>query len=267
MNEKLRQILNNHRHYLLEDVNSWETMCANLSKADLRNIKLCNVSLQYANLRGANLEGADLSGANLMYANLEGANLKGANLSDTDIRCADLSRTNLQKAILCYANLSDAILCEADLKWANLSYADLTNTNLEQANLADTIIKETDFEGADLRNTYLPREEEFRRGVILSENIIGWKKCEDNIIVELEIPKGAVVFSINGCKCRTNKCKVLSISDGDTAYSTYAPLFTYKVGEEIEVEHFNLIYNTECGSGIHFFRSKKEAEEYEVSWC
>ena len=47
---ELNEILRNHIHWILEDVDGWGEM-----RADLRG----------ANLRGANLYGADLYGANL----------------------------------------------------------------------------------------------------------------------------------------------------------------------------------------------------------
>lgn len=64
--DALKTILENHEHWLKEDVDGWEDMRANLSRADLS---------------GANLFGADLSGANLSMANLSGADLSRANLS------------------------------------------------------------------------------------------------------------------------------------------------------------------------------------------
>lgn len=33
-------------------------------------------------------------------------------------------------------------------------------------------------------------------------------------------------------------------------------------GQEINIKDFNLMYNVECASGFHFFRTRKEAEEY-----
>ena len=35
-----------------------------------------------------------------------------------------------------------------------------------------------------------------------------------------------------------------------------------RLGQEIEIKDFNLMYNVECASGFHFFRTRKEAEEY-----
>ena len=53
--EELNKILENHKHWLNEDCEGWESMRANLSDAYLRG----------ADLRGANLVDADLGGADL----------------------------------------------------------------------------------------------------------------------------------------------------------------------------------------------------------
>ena len=100
-----------------------------------------------------------------------------------------------------------------------------------------------------------------RKGIKLSEPIIGWKKCNNNVLVKLEIPRGAIVFSINNKKCRTDKAKVLEIIGADRAYSNYK-FFSYYVGDIIEVFNFNCEYNVECAEGIHFFKTREEAENY-----
>lgn len=263
MNKKtLKKIIADHRHYLARDIEGWKNMRADLSNADLIHANLHDVDLRRADLRGANLCNADLGGAMLSGADLHGAILRDANLKWTDLREADLhfailTNANLENACLEDANLRgaymvNAILSSANLMGANLNCADLTFADLNDANLTC----------ANLYNAQLDETEKFRKGVVLSESIIGYKKCLDNIIVELKIPKGAVVFSINGKKCRTNKCKVISISNGDKGISMYDNLFVYEVGKEIEIENFNVQYNTECGRGIHFFKSKEDAEKY-----
>ena len=88
--------------------------------------------------------------------------------------------------------------------------------------------------------------------------MVGYKKLANGTICKLEIPSGAVVFCINGSKCRTNKAKVL---DGE-GLSIKDPLFAYKKGRTVSVKDFSLQYNVECDSGIHFFKTKKEAEDY-----
>lgn len=104
--------------------------------------------------------------------------------------------------------------------------------------------------------------------MIIDTPIRGYKKCDTNgngpTIVTLEIPHGAIVFSINGSKCRTNKAIVRSIDgDGiDEAYSFFDEEFVYRVGDELVINDFDLRYNIECGTGIHFFLTKEEAENY-----
>ena len=102
---------------------------------------------------------------------------------------------------------------------------------------------------------------EYRKGKVLTDKIIGYKKCEKNVIVTLEIPRGAIVFSISGRKCRTNKAKVVAIDGADRAISTYKYM-SYYVGDEFTVYNFNCEYSEECAQGIHFFMTREEAENY-----
>ncbi len=70
---------------------------------------------------------------------------------------------------------------------ADLGYADLRGANLSYANLR----------GANLSYADLDEDQLIRRGLYLKESLIGYKKCKNDLIVTLEIPKGAIVFSIN----------------------------------------------------------------------
>mgnify|MGYP001018314488 CR=1 FL=1 len=196
-----------------------------------------------ANLSGANLHCADLHGADLRCANLHCADLSGANLSGANLHCADLRD----------ADLSGADLSGDDLSYASLSCADLSYADLSCANLQGT-----DLHGASLLGTHLDKKEQYRKGVILKKPMRGYKKLSGGSICVLSIPKGAIVFCINGSKCRTNKAKVLS---GGGA-SIFDEGFIYKKGKTYEIEDFDLAYNEECSAGIHFFKTRKEAEKY-----
>ena len=183
----------------------------------------------------------------------ERADLSSADLSSADLSNADLSSADLRYADLRYANLRYANLYNADLRYANLSNANLSNANLSNANL---------------RYARLDEKEKIRCGWLLKEDFHAYKKCRDDLIVELIIPKGSIVFSINNSKCRTNRAKVVSITDieGKVTYneavSKQNENFIYKVGAELEIENFNLMYNVECAEGIHFFRTREEAVNY-----
>ena len=185
-----------------------------------------------ADLRGADLRGANLYGADLSAANLYGADLRGANLYEANLRGANLRGANLYGA---------------DLRGANLSAANLYGADLSAANLY----------GADLRG-----EEKFRLGKVLDEPLTGYKKTKEGVVITAEIPAGAIVFCINGSKCRTNRAKITDMEGHDVLHSKYDNTFEYRLGQEINIKDFNLMYNVECASGFHFFMTRKEAEEY-----
>ena len=152
--------------------------------------------------------------------------------------------------------LEIAVNSNAYLRYANLSNANLSNADLSNANLSN----------ADLSNADLSNAEKIRKGVIIDKPVRVFKKCIKNNIVELELLKGSIVFSINNKKCRTNKAKVISINGkcekGLKCCSSYNNKFIYEVGKTVEVKDFDLMYNVECSSGIHFFWTKEEAEDY-----
>ena len=225
-NYTLEEILERHLHWLNRDCENWESMRADLHDADL----------SYANMRGA-----DLSYANMIDVNMINANLRDVDLYGVDLYGADLRGANMIDADMSYANMGGANMGGADLSGANMIDADMSGANL----------RDVDMRGAD----------KLRKGIKLSEPIIGWKKCQNDVLVKLEIPRGAIVFSINNSKCRTDKAKVLEIIGGNRAYSKYK-FFSYYVGDVIEVFNFNCEYNVECAEGIYFFKTREEAENY-----
>lgn len=192
-----------------------------------------------ANLRYADLNNADLSHANLYGADLSYANLRNADLSEADLRDADLR----------YADLSDANLSNADLSEANLSRANLIDADLSGA-ISDA--------STTMFNLACPEEGEF----------IGWKKAS-GLIVKLLILADAKRSSATSRKCRCSKAKVLSIqtidgveSEQQVVASNYDKRFFYRVGETVEVADFDDDRWNECSTGIHFFITRREAEQW-----
>ena len=153
----------------------------------------------------------------------------------------------------------------ADLRYADLRYANLRYADLRYADLSEADLRYADLSEADLRYAILDEKEKIRKGIIIKQEKIVYKKC-DNKIVELELQKGSIVFSINNNKCRTNKAKVISIDNnyenGTKISSDYNKKFVYEVGKMVEIEDFDLIYNVECSTGIHFFFNKEDAKNY-----
>ena len=176
-----------------------------------------------ANFSGANLTGADLIGADLIGADLTYANFTGADLSGANLSCANLS-------------------C-ADLTGANLTGADLTYANLTGANF-------TPLDAARL--LIVPQE----------GDVIGWKKCEGNIIVKLLIRDGVPRHNATGRKCRAERAEVLEVIGAETASSSYDPKVKYTAGQTVIAENYDPNRFKECAGGIHFYITREEAEAH-----
>ena len=146
---------------------------------------------------------------------------------------------------------------KADLYSADLTRANLTGADLTRANLTGADLTRANLYGADLTEA-----EEFRLGKVLDEPLTGYKITKEGVVIIAEIPAGAIVFCINGKKCRTNRAKITDMGGHDVLHSQYDDSFEYRLGQEINIKDFNLMYNVECASGFHFFRTRKEAEEY-----
>jgi len=258
--EEIKEILNLHQKWLKGEDGGKRAdfRHADLSGADLRFANLTDANLCKACLRGANLYNAYLYGADLYDTNLQGARLESANLCRAYLHGANLCHADLKYADLRDAYLSGATLRHADLKGASLRYTNLSDTDLRNADLSGAILDEACLNGA-----FLDTKDACRKGIIVKRSIIGWKKCKDDVIVKLEIPTGAVVFCINGDKCRTNIAKVVEVIGAEKGISTYDNEFVYRKGRTYKIKNFNLAYNVRCAEGIHFFRTREEAEAWQ----
>ena len=231
--EELNRILDLHSKWLK---NSAEGVRADLSHADLSHADLSHAKLSHAKLSYADLFYADLSRADLSHADLSGAKLSHAKLS-----CADLFYADLSHADLSHAKLSHAKLSYADLSGAKLYHANLSCANLSAATLPDYQI--------------CPEYGAFD----------AWKavttKAGKRAIIKVRIPARAKRTScLTARKCRAEFVKVL---EGEG----YSPLKStqrlhYKPGKIVKADSFDDDIRVECSHGIHFFITKKEAEQF-----
>jgi hypothetical protein len=90
----------------------------------------------------------------------------------------------------------------------------------------------------------------------------GWKKCRDNVIVHVLIPKDAARSNATGRKCRAEKVKVLAVIGAKEGTSQHDEKVIYKKGKIVKCDIWNEDRWVECGGGIHFFITRAEAEAY-----
>lgn len=224
-------------------------------------VKNKEVNLSYHDLTGLNLKGYNLKGANLAGSNLTVTNLDDSNLEDADLSYSILCKSSLKNAILKNADMMGADLRLADFENADLTGAELNSANLLYANLNNTNLENIT---TNIRTLFLslqcPEEGSF----------IGYKVAIGNVervIVKLMITEDAKRSSGTTRKCRCNKAKVLDITNFDgtkhynTAHSIKCSEFTYNIGEIVESD-FDENRWLDCGKGIHFFITRREAIDY-----
>ncbi len=168
-------------------------------------------------------ERADLRGADLQGADLQGADLQGADLRGADLQGADLQGADLQGA---------------DLQGADLQGADLTDTKGGDLAIAQTRI--------------LPEGD-----------LIGWKKCNDGVIVKLRIPADAKRSHAFGRKCRAEFADVLEVIGAEVGVTNaHGPETKYQAGQRVTPDSWDADYTNECSNGVHFYITRLEAEAH-----
>ena len=128
----------------------------------------------------------------------------------------------------------------ADLQGADLQGADLWEANLREANLR----------GAKLPDFQICPE---------TGSFEAWKKL-DTGICKLLIPEDAKRTScLINRKCRASHAKVL---EGNGKSKTANSKLEYKKRETVYADKFCDDIRLDCSHGIHFFITRKEAEEW-----
>lgn len=276
-----------------EDLSLADFSGSYLAKAKMVNTKLTGAIFDGASLSDADLTRADLNGAQMSHVHMMHACLEDASLHCVIMRRAVLWESNFKRADLKGAVLTCSELCDctfelAEMECADLDYTNLDNTVFNGANLSFARIKHTtfsyyaDFLGADVTNTDLYDcdldEESFAEAIGFHPymrcpeegSFIAWKKCRDDHIVKLLIPETAERTGASVHNCRASEAKVLEIWNPDnepcdTAVSCADEDFIYRKGEMVYPREAFDAHLLTSGSGIHFFLTRAEAEQYTIS--
>ena len=168
-------------------------------------------------------------------------------------------RADLRRANLNYADLSDANLNYADLRRANLRRANLSDADLRRADLSDADLSDANLSGANLSGANLPPT-----SILAEGEIIGYKKLSNGTTCKLKIPAGSSrLNAIGSRKCRAEYVVVIEGNGQSANPSGNGDILQYAPGVVVRCTGaFCDDVRIECASGIHFFITRKEAEEY-----
>ena len=179
-----------------------------------------------------------------------------------------------------------------DLRKARFEFVNFMGAGLRGADLRGATIIRCIFNDAFIDNTLFDKEtydELFPLCCPEEGSFIGWKKvycsCRSTnprdhfspyvynmpAIVKLFIPAHAKRSSAAGRKCRCSEAHVMDIfckipvgfeRIDDRYFSAHDIHFKYRIGETVKVDNFDNNRTHECAPGIHFFITRKEAENY-----
>jgi len=172
----------------------------------------------------------------------------------------------LEAAIKAGANLSGANLSDANLSGAYLRGANLSGANLRGANLRGANLSDANLSGAYLRGANLSDIQKARLSILPDcGDVIGWKSCQNRVIVKLLIPDGTKRSNATGRKCRAESAKVLEVIGASKGLSKNpsgsGETLEYVAGETVRcVKPFDENRWDECSTGIHFYITRAEAE-------
>ena len=166
------------------------------------------------------------------------------------------------RAYLADANLAGANLADANLAGANLAGANLAGANLADANLARAYLAEANLAGANLADAKNADFAIAQTRILPDGDLIGWKKCMQDVIVKLRIPEAAKRSHAFGRKCRAEYADVVEVIGADVGISKHDSSTEYRVGQRVIPDRFDENWAEECSSGIHFFITRLEAEVY-----
>lgn len=146
---------------------------------------------------------------------------------------------------------------------ANLTTANLIDANLIDANLTRANLTGANLTGADLTGAKLDDVAIARTRILPDGDIVGWKKCNDGVLVKLLVPASAKRSHAFGRKCRAEYADVLEVIGAEVGTtSLHGPKTEYRVGTRVMPDAFDDNWMDECSNGIHFFITRTEAENY-----
>lgn len=212
------------------------------------------LDLTYISMRAKKLEGMDFSRVDFSNSDFKDVNFKSCKFDNAKLQYTKFENCDLSGSSFAYADLFAADLRTCDLSGSNFDGADFFAALLWEAKLDNLFVTDrTKF----FRN-YCPEE----------GYIFGYKKCFNERMVQLLIPKDAKRCSSTTNACRCDKARVVAITDVNKkesykeAMSFVDPNFIYRLGEMVYADSYNEDRWHDSSHGIHFWMTFEEALGY-----
>lgn len=205
---------------------------------------------------------------------IEDMSLDQMNLSNIDFSWSDIRNVSFKNSILRKCSFDNSLFIDTDFSNSDLRGSSFAGANLRKCVLFSCDARGVNFynsllEGADLENILTDESTQyFRLRCPESGYFKGYKKCFNQRMVTLLIPKDAGRSSATSNTCRCSKARVLEISNLDRtkfyteAYSYVDSNFVYRLGEMAVATNYNEDRWSDSTGGIHFYMTWDEAAGY-----
>lgn len=195
--------------------------------------------------------------------------LSGLDFSWCEFLNLDLRNCSFEKSILRNTKFVDCDLSGANLSGTDLFGADLRGCNLSNSNCDGTDFTASILIGANLEGLiHTDKTKFFRQYCPETGYFFGYKKCFNDRMVKLLIPKDAKRCSATTNACRCDKAKVVEITSPDKkisykeANSFVDENFIYRLGEFCYADSYHEDRWQDSSNGIHFWMTFEEALGY-----
>ena len=262
-------------NYCRIEISNLDKKPKKLNEYDLSYCKFSNVSFAGLDLNKLKLNNSIFNNCSLHYLNLKNSNLESTEFNYCNFVNTTITNTILLNSKFHVCHLFNVLFKKSNLTRSYIATCNLQRTNFETSNIIDAYFTNCMLENIQFKNiaqfeTLRNWQTIFNQTRILPDgDIIGWKKCSNDLVVKLLIPKEAKRSSAFGRKCRCEYAKVLEIKHKNTnsikkeAKSCWNnPQVIYKVGETVKCDKWNKNWMEECAEGIHFFITEYEAKIY-----
>ena len=141
-------------------------------------------------------------------------------------------------------------------------HRDLSGSDLSGVDLTGAELTGVSFRGANLSRAKNAELVIARTRIIGEGDLIGWKKCANDVIVKLLIPRDAPRSHAFGRKCRAGFADVLEVFGANKGVSLHDGTTEYVAGARVTAHEWCDDWQQECAGGIHFYITREEAEAH-----
>ena len=200
----------------------------------------------------------------LTIEKMRNKDFRNADFSKLDFRNASFDSASFYSASFDSASFDSASFDSASFYSASFDFASFVSARFDSASFYSARFYSASFDKAQVRallrqykNITSLAQRPPRRGAFTA-----WKKCNSGVLVKLHIPADAKRSSATGKKCRASHAVVIQVKGAEYGVSQHDNKTEYRIGQTVHCDKWENSRWIECGGGIHFFMSYREASAY-----